>query len=176
MEPDPQTCCAQTLPAHWMDLLRSQGGRVTRSRQRVLEAMAQLGRPSTAQEIARSLGRRACNLATVYRSIALFENMGLVRRVELGDGQTRFELAGDDQHTHHHHHLFCKRCGRILKVEGCELSRFEASLARDHGYTEIEHRLEFFGICPRCQSTRTAGSPQHSPGTMVRPDRRRPAQ
>lgn len=137
-----------------MERLRSQAGRVTQSRQVVLDALVQLQRPSTPKDIAQAVGERACDLATVYRSMALFERMGLVHRIDLGDGLARFEIADDDPQGHHHHHLLCRHCNRIVKLDVCVLAEVESALTRHYGYTDIKHRLEFFGVCPDCQSAR----------------------
>lgn len=148
-----------------MDRLRSEAGRVTRSRRVVLEALVRLQRPSTPKQIAGAVGGEVCDLATVYRSLKLFERMGLVQRVELGDGLARFEIADDDVHGHHHHHLICRECGRIVKLEDCILADVERALARRYAYAEVRHRLEFFGICPDCQQAkvhpRKRGRPHH---------------
>ncbi len=137
-----------------MERLRSQAGRVTQSRQTVLEALRQLHRPSTPKQIAEATGRQGCDLATVYRSMALFERMGLVHRIDLGDGLARFEIADADPHGHHHHHLVCRQCDRIVKLDDCILAEVQSQLARDHGFENITHRLEFFGTCPVCQKAR----------------------
>jgi Fur family ferric uptake transcriptional regulator len=134
-----------------MDRLRNQTGRVTRSRQAVLEALVQLARPSTPKEIATAVQDASCDLATVYRSMKLFESMGLVHRIDLSDGASRFELADDNDHGHHHHHLICRECERIIKLDDCILDEVQQTLHRQFGFTQIQHRLEFFGTCPDCQ-------------------------
>lgn len=92
--------------------------------------------------------------------MALFEHLGLVRRIDLGDGLARFEIADNDPDGHHHHHLVCRRCERIVQLDDCILADMESRLSRHYGFQEITHRLEFFGVCPDCQRVRTraAGS------------------
>ncbi|MFM1942345.1 MAG: hypothetical protein RI897_1327 [Verrucomicrobiota bacterium] len=135
-----------------MDRLRQQAGRVTSSRRAVLEALVRLARPSTPKEIAAAVLDASCDLATVYRSMKLFESMGLVHRIDLSDGASRFELA-DDNTQGHHHHLICRQCERIIKLDDCILDELQQTLQRQFGFTQIEHRLEFFGICPDCRKT-----------------------
>ncbi len=137
-----------------MDRLRDGAGRVTRSRRMVLDALARLRRPSTPKQIAGQLSGGRCDLATVYRTLALFEDMGIVRRVEFGDRQARFELADSDPDGHHHHHLVCRQCERIVKLDDCILAKLEARIAREFGFADVSHRLEFFGVCPDCRSSR----------------------
>jgi Fur family ferric uptake transcriptional regulator len=76
--------------------------------------------------------------------------MGLVRRYDFGDGAARFELSPEDSDAHHHH-LVCSRCARIVELDDCFLNEFQDQLARRHGFSQISHRMEFFGICPNCQ-------------------------
>jgi len=128
-------CCSQHAPVpDWMERLRSQAGRVTRSRRVVLETLEQLRRPSTPKEI----------------EDAASEGGGLVRRVDFGDGLARFEIADADPNGHHHHHLVCRACGRIVRLDDCILAEMDARLADRYGFKQISHRLEFFGICPKC--------------------------
>ncbi len=147
-----------------MDRLRREAGRVTRSRRVVLEALGRLQRPSTPRQIAEAVGGERCDLVTVYRSLKLFERLGLVQRIELGDGLARFEIADDDVHGHHHHHLVCRECNRIVRLEMCILADVERALSRRYGYAEIGHRLEFFGTCPDCQKAEAQPRKKGKPG------------
>jgi Fur family ferric uptake transcriptional regulator len=65
----------------------------------------------------------------------------------LGDGITRYELKGE----HHHHHVVCKRCKLVKPIDKCGITVIE-SWVKKMGYTDVAHRLEFFGICPHCQT------------------------
>jgi Fur family ferric uptake transcriptional regulator len=150
----------QASPSQWKERIRGQAGRVTRSRQVILDALLRLRCPSTPKQIAEALGARTCDLATVYRSMTLFEQMGLVHRIDFGDGLARFEMADDDPTGHQHHHLLCRQCDRIVRLDDCVLGEVESSLARRYGFVEIRHRLEFFGVCPECQQARRQLRPQ----------------
>ena len=91
-----------------------------------------------------------CDLATVYRSLHLLENMGMVKRFDFGDGGARFELLaeGDDGH---HHHLVCLHCTGVVEIDECFPQELEERIASASGFKAVTHRLEFFGVCPRCQ-------------------------
>jgi Fur family ferric uptake transcriptional regulator len=80
----------------------------------------------------------------------LLENMGIVKRFDFGDGGARFELLaeGDDGH---HHHLICVRCSDVIELEECFSTALEKRIAERSGFASVTHRLEFFGVCPRCQ-------------------------
>lgn len=102
------------------------------------------------KEIFAALPKGEVDLATVYRSIHLLEEMGLVKRYDFGDGTARFELLaeGDDGH---HHHLVCTQCAKVVEIEECFTEELENRIAMRNGFKAISHKLEFFGICPDCQ-------------------------
>ena len=143
--------------------LRAVDRKITGPRQSILDVLRQHASPLTNREIHRLLADD-CDLATVYRNIHTLLEMGLVKRVDIGDGTARWELTADVG-DNHHHHLVCTGCQAIVEVEGCFPDTFEQQLARRHGFTQVTHRLEFFGLCPKCQKgIRGKG---HAPGTKL---------
>ena len=146
------------LPSHRLkvtgpdvaDRLRRQARRMTGPRQAVLEALRRHQQPLSIKEVFAALRDRVCDLVTVYRSIHLLEELRVVKRFDFGDGVARYELVkeGDDGH---HHHLICTGCAVVIELEDCFPSELEERMARHHGFTAVTHRLEFFGLCPRCQ-------------------------
>ena len=76
---------------------------------------------------------------------------GLVERFDFGDGVARFELSGHHS-TDHHHHLICRKCDDVVEIEECFIEELQQKLAKQHGYADVTHKLEFFGLCPSCQS------------------------
>lgn len=102
------------------------------------------------KEIFAALRNGDCNLATIYRSMHLLEEVGMVKRFDLGDGIARYELLreGDDGH---HHHLVCTRCTGVVEIDECSMQEVEERMATRNGFKSITHKLEFFGICPDCQ-------------------------
>ena len=80
----------------------------------------------------------------------LLEGMGIVKRFHFERGGARFELLeeGDDGH---HHHLVCRTCSQVVEIEDCFPAELEDRIARRNGFKSVTHRLEFFGLCPRCQ-------------------------
>lgn len=81
-------------------------------------------------------------MVTVYRTLDLFGELGLVRRLDLGDG-ARYELADD-----HHHHLICEECGTVAEFEQCplDLRRLPGS-----GFEVRAHSVEVYGRCSECR-------------------------
>jgi Fur family ferric uptake transcriptional regulator len=130
--------------------LRRHARKVTGPRQAILQILRRQHQPMRIKEIHRALGDGAGDLATVYRSMRLLEDMGLVKRFDLGDGSARFELLreGDDGH---HHHLVCTQCSEVIEIQDCFPRELETRIAAANGFSGVTHRLEFFGLCPRCQ-------------------------
>jgi len=132
--------------------LRREARRVTGPREAILDVLRRHARPLRIKEIHTLLGAGAnCDLATVYRAMPLLEGMGMVKRVELGRRGSSFELLGEGDDGHHHH-LVCTECDRVMELDSCLLETVEKGISLASGFKKVTHRLEFFGICPRCQS------------------------
>ena len=129
-----------------LSALRRGGLRVTEPRRLVLELLTSSHGPFTIDEIRQRLHRRTCDRVTVYRCVAAFEKLNLIRRCDFGDDKWRYEFVDD----RHHHHLICKKCRRVESIDACLVDRLSKIVAA-RGYTEISHNLEFFGLCPACQ-------------------------
>jgi len=132
------------------DRLRRRSRKVTGPRRAILEILRGHPHPLSIKELFAGLGKKDCDLATIYRSMHLLEEMGIVKRFDFGDGGARFELLdeGDDGH---HHHLVCIECSRVVEIEECFPTELEQRIARANGFKRVTHRLELFGVCPRCQ-------------------------
>jgi Fur family ferric uptake transcriptional regulator len=130
--------------------LRRKSRRVTGPRQAILEVLRGHRHPMSSKAIFEALPKGVGDLATVYRSLHLLEEMKMVKRFDLGDGVARFELLaeGDDGH---HHHLVCTRCTKVVEIEECFTRELEEKIASQNGFKSITHKLEFFGVCPGCQ-------------------------
>lgn len=86
--------------------------------------------------------------ATIFRMMNVFVDKGILKRIDFGEGKTRYELSNKGDH----HHLICTNCGRIESVEDPYMSVFEAEIKKNKGFIVKNHSLEFFGICLNCQS------------------------
>lgn len=88
------------------------------------------------------------NYSSVFRAVTLFEEEGLVQRVEVGDGRARYEVRRP-----HHDHVHCERCGRVAEIEGgCLVGDAEQRVRDLTGFRLSGHTLVFSGLCPSCQS------------------------
>ena len=133
-------------------LLTLRGLRPTRQRVAVLRALSDEPNDATAQEIHARLRDTddAVGLATVYRTLALLGDQGIVDTLMHHPGEACYRLCGDG----HHHHLVCDDCHRVVELGDCDVAERLAELAAAHGFTASAHTLEVTGTCADCRSRR----------------------
>jgi Fur family ferric uptake transcriptional regulator len=139
-------CCEE----RFLQQLRERGFRLTPQREMVLHVLHDAEEHATAEELfaAVSALSAAVDISTVYRTLELLEEFGLVASFELGDGERRYELL-----TVHepHYHLHCRACGRLVTVEAQELRPLLDRLAQAYGFqARVEHWV-IPGLCRECQ-------------------------
>ena len=86
--------------------------------------------------------------ATVYRTMKLLADSGIVQEHKFGDGFTRYELVDE---RHHHDHLICLECGRITEFEEPLIEELQARVAQRYGFLVKQHKHELYGVCADCQ-------------------------
>ena len=128
-------------------ILNSRSQRITSPRLEILKILKTNHHPLTISEIHNKLKTKKIDLATAYRTINLFLELGIVNEIDFKDEFKRYELIYD---RHHHHHIVCRKCKRVENVEACVLEDLEKFLNMK-GYSEISHSLEFFGVCRDCR-------------------------
>jgi Fur family transcriptional regulator, ferric uptake regulator len=132
----------------WDDTLRASGYRVTPQRQLVLEAVSRLEH-ATPEEIFADVRLTASgvNVSTVYRTLELLEQVGLVSHTHLSHGAPRYHLAAGAQHVH----LVCQQCERVTEVDKAAAGPLVAALEQTEGFlTDVGH-LTVFGLCSSCR-------------------------
>jgi len=82
------------------------------------------------------------SIATVYRTVRLFEEAGILERHDFRDGRSRYEPATDD----HHDHLINVQTGEVIEFNNDEIERLQEVVARELGFKLVDHRLELYGI------------------------------
>ena len=90
-------------------------------------------------------------LATVYRSVELLSTLGVLTRVDFGDGRARYELNNSAPHTHNHHHLICLNCKKVIEFEEDLLDNLEKVIAKKSDFEIVNHEVKFLGYCSDCR-------------------------
>jgi Fur family ferric uptake transcriptional regulator len=134
--------------AKMVQALRAAGHRLTQPRMAVLQVLQKSDEGLTPEEIAQQ-GREICTslgLVTVYRTLDLLAELGLVRRVHSEHHCQRYARAGIDRH-----YLVCDACHRVVEFPCAGLEELIERVGRQTGYTIQSHLLELSGLCPQCQ-------------------------
>lgn len=141
-----RTADSAALLKETLEILRQSGLRITRPRRALLQALLARRQPATIEDLHRDLDPGLCDLATVYRCLAAFEKLHLVRRCHFHDGTSLYEIELGPEH---HHHIVCTSCQKVEALDFCVVEGLER-LVRERGYRNVSHMLEFFGVCAAC--------------------------
>jgi Fur family transcriptional regulator, ferric uptake regulator len=138
--------------------LRAVGQRVTPQRLMILGAFARAGEHLTADEVVARVGplSPAVNRSTVYRTLELFRDLGLISETDLGGGVRHFELLDDGRH----HHLICRDCGVMLVLDDDLVQPLRDGIRERYGFAPTLDHLALFGLCSYCKQHAEAGSEQ----------------
>lgn len=142
--------------------LHKAGMRVTKPRVAILSTLIKRQGPATIEQIHHEVAANACDLVTVYRCLAAFEEIGLVHRGFQHNGTIFYEYR---RGVEARGHLLCKACGRAESVElspGLALD----DLVQDRGFRQVSRVVQFFGLCPDCQET-TADAGADAPALVA---------
>ena len=123
--------------------------RASRKRSALVDLLAGLESFSSAQEIHRALRQRGetVGLSTVYRNLQALAETGDLDTLRHEDGEVLYRKCGD----RHHHHLVCRTCGRVVEVTGPAVERWAEAAATEHGFADVAHTVEIFGVCSECR-------------------------
>jgi Fur family ferric uptake transcriptional regulator len=131
------------------EFLRSRRYKLTNARKEMIRIFNKAGTPLTVQEVHQALHHTTADLASIYRSVNLFCELGILTKLDFHDKQYRYELS--DAFVPHHHHLICTQCGTIDNVfEQCLPEGFEEKIHKQRGFEVESHILEFYGVCGTC--------------------------
>lgn len=139
----------------WTSALDEAGYFVTEPRRVVAGMAADRDSYFTANELVDEAKRARLGVgrATVFRALELFEQLGLVERLDLPNGEHAYVVC----QPAHHHHVICTGCGRSAEVGDLGISSIAGEVESQTGFTIDSHRIELYGLCPEC---RTAGGRQ----------------
>ena len=93
-------------------------------------------------------------LATVYRTLDLFTEMDLLKKLDFDDGCSRYELNDREDDGHYHHHLICLGCGKVWECQDDLLETLETILQKRFHFQTVDHQLKVYGYCEDCQKKR----------------------
>lgn len=143
----------------WRDERRSGGVAVqqrnTRQRAAIVELLEGVEEFRSAQQLHELLTAKGTNvgLATVYRWMQSLSESGDVDVLRSGDGEALYRRC--DKRAHHHH-LVCRSCGTAVEIDGPSVEAWATTVGAAHGFTDIEHTMEMFGMCAVCRAQNAA--------------------
>jgi Fur family transcriptional regulator, ferric uptake regulator len=125
--------------------------RSTRQRAALAALLENLDDFRSAQELHDELRKRGegVGLTTVYRTLQQMAAAGAVDTLRTDTGESVYRLCSQ----HHHHHLVCRQCGSTVEISAGEVETWAAEIARKHGFSDVTHTIEIFGVCDRCRAT-----------------------
>jgi Fur family ferric uptake transcriptional regulator len=129
--------------------------RSTRQRAAISALLEKRDEFRSAQELHDELRRRGdgIGLTTVYRTLQSMAAAGLLDTLRTDTGESLYRRCSD----HHHHHLVCRVCGTTVEVQGGQGETWTAEIATAHGFSDVSHTIEIFGLCAECTKAEASG-------------------
>jgi Fur family ferric uptake transcriptional regulator len=123
--------------------------RLTHPRFIIFQELSIAERPLSPQELYQSLlkKQRKIGLTSIYRSLDLFESLGMVFKIVNGSS-IKYKLC---KLENHHHHIVCKTCGNVVELDFCDISDWSRRVMESTGYEVTDHQLNFYGFCKSCK-------------------------
>jgi len=133
--------------------VRTTGVRATRQRAAISALLDKIDDFRSAQELHDELRRRGegIGLTTVYRTLQQMAAAGLIDTLRTDTGEAVYRRCSTD----HHHHLVCRTCGSTVEVKGSQVETWAAEVAARHGFSDVSHTVEVFGVCSACAAATT---------------------
>jgi Fur family ferric uptake transcriptional regulator len=133
--------------------------KMTSQRQIILKAFVESNAKHLSAEDVYEIVRKAnpdIGLATVYRTLDLFTEMDLLKKLDFDEGCNRYELNDREDDGHFHHHLICLGCGKVWECRDDLLETLETILYKRLHFQTVDHQLKVYGYCEECQEKRKA--------------------
>ena len=130
-------------------LFKDKNLRLSHPRLLIYQELSDSRSPLSPQELYRSLlkKQRKVGLTSIYRSLDLFESLGIVFKIINGTS-VKYKLC---QTEDHHHHIVCKACGDVVELDFCDISNWSKKVTESTGYQVVDHQLNFYGFCKACK-------------------------
>jgi Fur family ferric uptake transcriptional regulator len=129
--------------------------RSTRQRAAISALLEKRDEFRSAQELHDELRRcgDGIGLTTVYRTLQSMAAAGLLDTLRTDTGESLYRRCSE----HHHHHLVCRACATTVEVQGGQVEKWTAEIASAHGFSDVSHTIEIFGLCAECAKTGSSG-------------------
>lgn len=139
-------------PRQLRELLVKNGYKVTKQRELVFQVLGEnIGNHLSPEELHEVVSKYDSDIgiATVYRTLVIFDKLGVVHKLDFDDNRYRYEVIRDED-MHQHHHLLCKDCGKVIEVEEDYLEGLEEMIEKKYKFSINNHDLKFYGKCSEC--------------------------
>ncbi|MFA5527369.1 MAG: Fur family transcriptional regulator [Peptostreptococcales bacterium] len=139
----------------FVEKLKKNGYKVTKQRKDIYEFL--VSHPEehmSAEEILTNIEKddSYLGLATIYRTLQLFLDMGIAIKHDFDDGKSRYELLLENDNSHNHHHLICQSCGKIIEVASDLMEDLEKEIENNYNFKIKNHTVKIYGICEECKN------------------------
>ena len=127
--------------------------KMTPQRRLILDTLLKQGEHLSSEELYAKVKKRdkSVGQATVYRTLKLLSESGLVEPLDFADGLTRYELSYGEEH---HDHLICEKCGKNIEILDDTIEKRQVQIAKEEGFTLLRHKMYLYGICPDCRKAK----------------------
>jgi len=124
--------------------------RLSHPRFLIYQELSNASIPLSPQELYQSLlkKQKKIGLTSIYRSLDLFESLGIVFKI-INGSSVKYKLCEIEDH---HHHIICKACGDVVELNFCDISDWSKKVMESTGYQVTDHQLNFYGFCKTCKN------------------------
>jgi Fur family ferric uptake transcriptional regulator len=131
-------------------LVKDKKLRLSHPRLMIYRELSDSKSPLSPQELYQCLlkKQRKIGLTSIYRSLDLFESLGIVFKI-INGSSIKYRLCEIEDH---HHHIICKACGNVVELDFCDISDWSRKVTESTGYQVIDHQLNFYGFCKTCKT------------------------
>jgi Fur family ferric uptake transcriptional regulator len=131
------------------NLFREKKLRMSHPRLLIYQELSNALNPLGPQELYQGLlkKKKRIGLTSIYRSLDLFESLGIVFKI-INGSSVKYKLCESEDH---HHHIVCKNCGNVVEINFCDISIWSEKVTESTGYQVTDHQLNFYGFCKACR-------------------------
>ncbi|NPA41864.1 MAG: transcriptional repressor [Aquificae bacterium] len=133
--------------------LKRKNMKVTQSRLNLIDLIAKYGKHFEVEELVNWIatqGDRSVSRSTIYRTIKLLQEFGVIKEVIKQNNRTIYEFVAGKAH---HDHLVCMECGKIIEFVNEDIEKLQDEVCKEYDFQPTHHRLEIFGVCSECRNS-----------------------